>query len=44
MNIEEMMEKIVVTMNILVNTVDEMEHKIERMERLLNLLISEKKE
>ena len=38
MEIEEIIEKIVLTMNTLVNTVDEMESKIDRLETIIQNL------
>ena len=39
MEIEEIIEKIVLTMNTLVNTVDEMESRIDRLETIIQNLI-----
>jgi len=38
MEIEEIIEKIVLTMNTLVNTVDEMESRIDRLETIIQNL------
>mgnify|MGYP001166251277 FL=1 len=42
MLIEEMIEKIVVTMNTLVNTVEEMEQRMDKIEVILKSLLNSK--